>query len=545
MILSIFPAGYIGYTFIQKYRDFSALWLGTALLFLGVWVSTQGVGQLLHNVELQQVFLYSARTLGAIIAICILFFTIEYSTGQVITKRLFAFFTLPAAIIHSSIVLDPTRFMSVVIEGRSIVYNFGIFGKAHILFVTVLYSISLSFLFREFIVTEGKLHKQARILFGGLIVAVLFSFVPLLNILPPLPISPMVVGLIISSGIFSYGLKKYDLYTTTPIQVTTLMNNLETGIIVLNNSNEVIRINDSALVFTDTDDIVGQSIETVSQNETLVEFVFNSEDMAVLTNEDTTQTRYYKLSSQSLDYGRGVSGQVLLIQDTTTVESQKQQLDLLRQIFSRLLRHNIRNKLTVINGFIESLQKETTTQKQKNNLQTMKSASDSLLQSSNKAHLLSNATTEDIYSQEVHTVVGQGISSIKNKIDDPSVQITTDLQEPTTEINISPSSHYIISNIIENSIEHVESPVNISILGNNSSDQKYYHVRVEDNGYGIPQEEIDVVNSKQESSLEHGTGIGLWVIKLLVNHIGGTVSFVSSNSGTSIKISFRKTEDDS
>lgn len=436
--------------------------------------------------------------------------------------------------------IDPQLFMSVIIGETGIIYNFGVFGKAHILFVSLLYIVSVTLLFRESLVTEGKLNKQAQLLLVGLLVGIVFSFIPLIFNFNQLPISPMVIGLIVSSGVFSYGLNKYDLYTTTPIQVPTLMENLDTGIIVLNNSNEIIRINEVANSLTEADkNVVGEELSNVVPHDRIIQFVTEDEpDMTRVTiNEE-----HYKLISQSLDYGRGVSGTVILIQNTTTVESQKQQLDLLRQIFSRLLRHNIRNKLTVINGLIESLHESAEKETTKEQLGTMKDASDSLLQSSNKAHLLSNATTENVHPQEIHNVVGQGINNTRQSLDETEVSINTDLQDPKTTVNVGPSSHYIISNILENSIDHVDPPIEISIIGYTSPDDMMYHLRVEDNGSGIPQEEIDVINSNKESSLKHGTGIGLWIIKLLTNHIGGSVSFVTSNSGTDIEVSFKKSD---
>lgn len=537
MILSLIPAGFIGQKFIRRYRDFSAVWLGTALIFLGIWVSTQGISQIV-SMNIQRPLLYIARTLGAIIAICILFFTLEYSTGKVITKKLFGLFTVPAALIHSTMLINPELFMTIIIDETRIAYEFGVFGKAHILFVSLLYIVSVTFLFREFLVTEGKLNKQARLLLVGLLAGVVFSFIPLMADFTRLPISPMVIGLIISSGVFSYGLNKYDLYTTTPIQVSTLMDNLDTGIIVLNNSNEVIRINDVAESFTTTGQSIGRKLDDVSSHTGITDFIHSDAD----TDRMTIGDEHYKIIAQDLDYGRSVSGTVLLIQNTTTVESQKQQLDLLRQIFSRLLRHNIRNKLTIINGMVESLRETTDSLETEEKLDTMDSASKSLLQSSNKAHLLSNATTEDIYSQEIHSVVGQGINNTRQAVDNTNVSINTELQDPTTSVKIAPSSHYIISNILENSIDHVEPPVEISIIGYSNPDDGSYNLRVEDNGDGIPQEEIEVINSNKESSLEHGTGVGLWIIKLLTNHIGGSVTFISSDSGTDIEVSFKKSD---
>jgi signal transduction histidine kinase len=423
--------------------------------------------------------------------------------------------------------------MTLTTTGGTISYNFNILGRAHLVFVTVLYLSSLAFLFREFLVTTDKLHKQARILFGGILSGVFFSFLPLLTDSLDFVIDPMVLGLLVSVGMFSYGLNKYDLSTTNPVQLSTIIDDLDTGILILNNNNEIIRANKSVLSFTSTQDILGKSIDLVFENSEFTDFIKDEklESHITLTNPEKKQ---YKLLQQPIDYGRNASGKLILLRDITTVESQRQQLELLRQIFSRLLRHNIRNKLTIINGAMENLEKQLNGSADKQ-IGYIKRSTDSLLQSSNKAHLLSQATTERTVNQDVIDFISQGINAVQNSSE---VSITTNLEDPKTSIKSAPSAHNIIKNILENSLKHNTKPVNIYISGRNTSENTYT-VIINDNGSGLPQEEIDVVESNKESSLQHGTGVGLWVIKLLTEHIDGSVTFDSSESGTTVTLELR------
>ena len=50
-------------------------------------------------------------------------------------------------------------------------------------------------------------------------------------------------------------------------------------------------------------------------------------------------------------------------------------------------------------------------------------------------------------------------------------------------------------------------------------------VRVEDDGPGIPDEQVTVLERGRETALEHTSGLGLWLVDWIVRASGGTVSF--------------------
>jgi sensor histidine kinase regulating citrate/malate metabolism len=50
-------------------------------------------------------------------------------------------------------------------------------------------------------------------------------------------------------------------------------------------------------------------------------------------------------------------------------------------------------------------------------------------------------------------------------------------------------------------------------------------VSVADDGPGIEPTEYDVLKRGTETPLRHGSGIGLWIVKWGVDHLGGRISF--------------------
>ncbi|MFB6139437.1 MAG: sensor histidine kinase [Halosimplex sp.] len=58
---------------------------------------------------------------------------------------------------------------------------------------------------------------------------------------------------------------------------------------------------------------------------------------------------------------------------------------------------------------------------------------------------------------------------------------------------------------------------------------------VEDDGPGIPEEELDVLRAGTETPLSHGSGVGLWAIRWGVTRIDGAVGF-DTDDGTTVAL---------
>jgi len=50
-------------------------------------------------------------------------------------------------------------------------------------------------------------------------------------------------------------------------------------------------------------------------------------------------------------------------------------------------------------------------------------------------------------------------------------------------------------------------------------------VRVADDGPGIPTAELDAIEAGEETDLQHGSGLGLWVVHWAVATLGGDVTY--------------------
>ncbi len=90
----------------------------------------------------------------------------------------------------------------------------------------------------------------------------------------------------------------------------------------------------------------------------------------------------------------------------------------------------------------------------------------------------------------------------------------------------------VFRNLILNAIEAMESGSR-KRLSIKIERTECVHIRIEDTGSGIPEESMETIFSPSYSTKEKGTGLGLYIVREIVNHHGGALSVESQiGSGT-------------
>lgn len=216
------------------------------------------------------------------------------------------------------------------------------------------------------------------------------------------------------------------------------------------------------------------------------------------------------------------------------LQAELRRTELLNQhlnVVNRLLRHNLRNRLSVALGYLDlSLQREDDP-----NLQRVKDALDTLIGQTEKTLAFQTfgiTSKSDLEQQDLVKVVRTVVEGIEHTY--PDSQIRCDLPE-AARARVHPSIGLAIAEAIENAVVHTRSEVRVEIELHRDDDRLSVHVI--DDGPGIPREEVDVLERGTETPLLHGTGIGLWLMEWFVTHSGGSLEIEGrSPSGTKVSM---------
>jgi len=108
------------------------------------------------------------------------------------------------------------------------------------------------------------------------------------------------------------------------------------------------------------------------------------------------------------------------------------------------------------------------------------------------------------------------------------MEIELDMNDVTAEIKGGELLPEVFSNLISNSIKHSYGD---KILVSVEEAEEEVVCTVEDNGDGIPQEKKDEIFEKGFTTVNSSSGLGLYLVKDIVEHYGGWVEVKDSELG--------------
>lgn len=154
---------------------------------------------------------------------------------------------------------------------------------------------------------------------------------------------------------------------------------------------------------------------------------------------------------------------------------------------------------------------------------------------------------ENQYKEEAETVWLEKIIDevrliLNDKITSDRVKIELDLQEPEVQFPRK-SIRSIIFNLLSNAIKYRSPDREPLVRIKSERVEGHVHISVEDNGLGIAQGKIDLLFvpfSRLEKKVE-GTGIGLYLVKKLIENEGGKIEVESElGEGTIFTVKLAK-----
>jgi signal transduction histidine kinase len=232
--------------------------------------------------------------------------------------------------------------------------------------------------------------------------------------------------------------------------------------------------------------------------------------------------RLFALSQTPLtDRSSGSVGELLVLYDITTQRQREERLSVL----NRVLRHNLRNEMTVIRGRAETM-KTYTESDPVTNADSIIDASDRLLSIVGNIRdferVLDGATTRtEIDLQQVTEKVS---TELRDSYPEATIHLEVSLPNKTVSTDAG-ALELALQNLIENAIVHSETAtpqvsITLSVGGTGA-----YRITIEDTNPKIPDTEQVSLQAGQELPLQHGKGLGLWTVSRCVTAVDGELQF--------------------
>ncbi len=303
--------------------------------------------------------------------------------------------------------------------------------------------------------------------------------------------------------------------TTRRLAERRAISNLSQPVIVVDTDAQIVELNAAAEDGFDVaaDAVLLQPVETVTG--TGVETLQNGGRIAGANNQLFSVT-YSPLREPS---GTEVGG-LVLFSDVTTELRREQRL----AVMNRLLRHNLRNKLSTVQLRAELIEATTSDEQIRESARAIIDVSNELGSAAEKARtfeqMRSDGTERDWIS--VETLIG----TLKERFAERYPEATIDdVVDPTVVIETNPALlELALSNLIENGIQHATTEAKHVRIAVTERETELV-ITVEDSAPKIPDHELDPIHQGEESALQHSSGIGLWIVHWCVQALNAEISF--------------------
>jgi PAS domain S-box-containing protein len=298
-------------------------------------------------------------------------------------------------------------------------------------------------------------------------------------------------------------------------------------------------------------ELEGQPVSVTLPNEATVERAWDTIDQ--MRNGERTEVRDFPLETKAgttvFTDIRGVPiyraevptdertpddivGIQLMVRDATN----RREREGLISVINRVLRHNMRNKMTIITGYAEMLESRLSGDDAGKATQ-IRDTADQLLDLTESAQRIeeNRELSPDLEPINLGPMLEDTASELRMQYPEASVTVTT----PDTAVaNTHKRLKTALWEVVENAAKHGGDPPVVGI--DVTVTEMRVAIAVTDNGPGLPEIEQDTLQSNVETPLAHGEGLGLWLIHWIVTSLDGDLETSAGSEGTTVTIRLPK-----
>jgi PAS domain S-box-containing protein len=233
------------------------------------------------------------------------------------------------------------------------------------------------------------------------------------------------------------------------------------------------------------------------------------------------------ISSARVDVDGEIVGYMATIEDISDRKAYQRRLEdenSRLEVLTRMVRHDIGNDLQAIQGYAELLVESAETEATRQDAEVVLSSADHALELTRTVRDLvetildgSDGTT----AVPLARVLDRELDSVSDEHEGVVVERAT--RVPPVTVKADDMLGSVFRNVLQNAARHADAdPVRITV--GVEEDDDTVTVRIADNGQGVPDDRKEAVFGKGERDLDSpGTGIGLYLVNVLVDGYGGDV----------------------
>lgn len=338
-------------------------------------------------------------------------------------------------------------------------------------------------------------------------------------------------------------------------QFSSIVSSMADGVVTLNRNGDMIVTNPPAEKFIEdwnfehNIEITGDIHKLPNELNQVLQKVIDGESEAL--HEISLQGRNYVMLMTPLYDQSHVRGAVAVIRDMT----EERRLDKFRKDFIANVSHELRTPISMLQGYSEAIVDDVAESKSEKNELAQIIHEESLRMGRLVNELLDLARMEagniqlKMETVDVEAYVERVIKKFNGLANDNQIELSLSKNITKSSATIDPDRvEQVFTNLIDNAIRHTSEFGFVKVFIESGSNE--FHVFIEDNGSGIPEEDLPFVferfykadKSRTKNNSKKGTGLGLAIAKNIIDSHHGVITVNSKvNQGTTFSFKIPQT----
>lgn len=361
----------------------------------------------------------------------------------------------------------------------------------------------------------------------------------------------------VALALLVFGVVQLGVFDVLPDAYDTVINNNPDGVLVLDNRDRILMMNPtfSRTMRATLQQVIGRRAQDVFPQAALLHDALGNLHDGIV--EVDYRARRIEVRVIPLYLSQRLKGRAFLFRDITeraqTQAELAQRAEELRQLYEqvsqleqyktdmiRMAAHDLRHPISITLGYLELLQGRdadfTATQtRYLDAIRTATQRADQMLSDILSLERIEQQAQTGIRDRfNFHRVLGEIIAQYREQAISKGLQVVIDVDENEEPFELSGDSTQMteaIGNLLSNAIKYT--PKGGKMFVRLRADMHELHFEVQDTGYGIPQDQQEHLfrpfyrAKTHETATIEGTGLGLHLVKNIVERHGGSVVFYS------------------
>jgi two-component system, OmpR family, sensor histidine kinase NblS len=320
------------------------------------------------------------------------------------------------------------------------------------------------------------------------------------------------------------------------------------GVVVCDRDNKVQIVNRAATIVFDKDaqEMLGKPLVFCTEGpdspqicQVIQAFTdsYSPGNVGPIVQQVNVLERVVRIHSAPILLNKEFLGSVMIMQDIT----KQAELERMKNEFMSNVSHELRTPITSIKSYVDTLcnhGEKLDPEIHREFLETIDNEADRLMYLVNDVLQLSQLEEGDrdldVCPMEIRRACETAIRSLKMMAKDRSIDLNFVTDENVPLVNINQESiERVVINLLTNAIKYTPNGGSVTVRVDHLKDTKEVAVNIEDTGIGIPEDCLEHVFDRffrveKKVHTIKGTGLGLTIVKKIIEKHGGRVDVKSS-----------------